>query len=178
MSIIYEPAEDSHLIYREVKKLSKDKKVLDMGTGSGILAIGAKRGGAIEVLAADINEKAVEAVNKKGIKAVVSDLFSNITGKFDLIIFNPPYLPEDPREDKESSLITTGGKRGDEITLKFLEKADKYLYPRGEILILVSNLTSLKRIEEVIEKKGYSKRVLASEKLFYEELFVWKLTKQ
>ena len=177
MSIIYEPAEDSYLIYREVKKIARDRKVLDMGTGSGILAIGAKRGGAREVFACDINKESVEHVKKKGINAFESDLFSNVKGKFDLIVFNPPYLPEDKREDKESRLITTGGKHGYEIVLKFLENADKHLNSGGQMLILASNLTGLDKIEKLVKQKGYKKEILASQKLFYEELFVWLLSK-
>lgn len=177
MSIIYEPAEDSHLIYKEVKRLSRDKKVLDIGTGSGILAIGAKRGGALSVLAVDINPDAVSFVKNKGIDAIESDLFSNVKGKFDMIIFNPPYLPEDSRESNDSKIITTGGKEGNEIVLRFLRDADKHLEKFGEILILVSNLTGLGKIEKLIKQKGYKKEVLSSQKLFYEELFVWKLNK-
>jgi len=177
MSIIYSPAEDSYLMYREVKKRSRDKKVLDMGTGSGILAIAAKRGGAKSILAADINKDAVEFVKEKGIDAVESDLFSNIKGKFDLIVFNPPYLPQDLREDKESSLITSGGKKGDELTLEFLKNADKHLVTGGEILLLVSNLTSSRRIEAALRNKNMVKEVIASEKLFYEELFLWSIWK-
>lgn len=175
MSIVYSPREDSDLIYKEVKKRADGRRVLDVGTGSGILALGAKRGGAIDIVAVDINPDAVEFAKKKGINAIESDLFSNVKGKFDLIAFNPPYLPEDLREDGESKLITTGGEKGDEITLRFLEDAGRFLNPNGEILLLVSNLTSLKRIEAMIKKKGYMKEVVSSQKLFYEELFVWRI---
>ena len=59
------------------------------------------------------------------IPSITSDLFDKIpkNKKFDIVAFNPPYLPEDKREDKESQLTTTGGKKGNEITLRFLKKA-------------------------------------------------------
>ena len=93
--MIYEPAEDSYLLQKQVKKFVRPgMKVLDIGTGSGILAETAKGLGA-EVLAVDVNSESVEYVKKGGINSIVSDLFSNVEDKFNLITFNPPYLPQD-----------------------------------------------------------------------------------
>jgi len=109
--MIYKPAEDSYLLKGQLKNYIKPgMKILDMGTGSGIQAIEAKKLGA-EVLAADINPESIEPLKKLNINAIQSDLFSNIKEKFDLIIFNPPYLPEDPREPEDSKLATTGAKK-------------------------------------------------------------------
>ena len=110
--MIYEPAEDSYLLQEQLKNFVKPgMKVLDMGTGSGIQAKTAKELGA-EVLAVDINEGCVEHVKNLEIDTIQSNLFSKVTGKFDIIIFNPPYLPEDPREPEDSARSTTGGKTG------------------------------------------------------------------
>ncbi|MFB6215986.1 MAG: methyltransferase, partial [Candidatus Aenigmatarchaeota archaeon] len=74
------------------------RKCLDIGTGSGILAVTMAKKGA-EVVAADINPEALEAARDRAdqedtdIKLVESDLFENIEEEFDLIVFNPPYLP-------------------------------------------------------------------------------------
>ena len=162
--MIYEPAEDSYLLEKWVKDLVSGK-VLDMGTGSGIQALAAKG----EVLAVDVNPEAVAFVKSKGIEAIQSDLFENVEGKFDWIIFNPPYLPEDEREPEDSKLITTGGKEGHEVLSKFLLEAKKYL--NGKILLVISNLTG--NPKELF--KDYEWKLLESEKVFFERLSVYVL---
>ena len=138
--MIYTPREDSFLLEKQVKLYSKDKSVIDIGSGSGIQAKAAKLAGAKSVLASDINQEAIKHLKENGIKAIKSDLFENIKGKFDLILFNPPYLPKDKREDKENELTNSGGKRGDEIILRFLKQAADHLNKNGIILLLVSSV--------------------------------------
>ena len=178
--MIYSPQEDSFLLEREVKRFSGGKKVLDIGTGSGIQALRALKSGAREVLAVDINKEAVESCKKAGVNAVVSDLFSSIDEgkKFDLIIFNPPYLPFDEREDTESSLATTGGKKGNEVIIRFLEDAGNYLSREGRILLVVSSATPKSRIMQTLKKKKLKKKTIASKKVFMEKLEVWEIRKE
>jgi len=171
MARIYEPAEDSYLLQKYVKKYAEGK-VLDIGTGSGIQAKTALQKG-LKVIAADINPEAVIYARKKGINTVLSDLFSNLHGKFDTIIFNPPYLPEDKYEDEESKIATTGGKKGHEIIERFLRDAKNHLSKNGIILIVSSNLTG--DIERIFKKCGYSYEVLERKKIFFEILSVYKL---
>lgn len=173
--MIYLPAEDSYLIEKEIRKYSKGKSVLDIGSGSGILAKTAKESEAKSVLALDINPEAVSYIKQNGIKAIQSDLFSKVNGKFDLIAFNPPYLPEDKREDQESALATTGGKGGDEIILRFLKKVKNHLNKAGIILLLLSSLTPKTRILKELKKQELVYGVVSSKKLFMEKLEVWKI---
>lgn len=173
--MIYSPAEDSYLLEAQVKKLSKGKTVLDMGCGSGILSLAAKNSGGKYVLGADINFEAVAETSKKGIDAVKSNLFQKIKGKFDLVVFNPPYLPKDEREDSESSQVTSGGKNGDEIIIRFLKNSTEHLSPNGKILILVSSLTPREKIDKLLVKLKLSRKVLSEKKLFMEKLEVWQL---
>ena len=173
--MIYDAAEDSYLLEKFVKKYSKNKSVLDMGTGTGIQALAAIQSGASKVLAADVNFQAVINARKLGIKAVQSRLFSHIKEKFDLIIFNPPYLPKDEREDKESALSTTGGFKGDEIIIKFLKNVKKHLNPHGFILLLVSSLTPRDEIITTLRKHSLKRKILAKKKLFMESIEVWKI---
>jgi release factor glutamine methyltransferase len=176
--MIYEPAEDSYLLESEVKKYCKNKNVLDIGSGSGIQAFTALNSGAISVTASDINIEAVNELKNKGLNAISSNLFSKIKGKFDLIVFNPPYLPDDKREDLDSKEITTGGKRGDEIILKFLKNAKSHLSPNGSILLLLSSLTPKNKILETLKNQNLIYSIISEKKLFMESLQVWKINKK
>ncbi|MDD5253758.1 MAG: methyltransferase [Candidatus Nanoarchaeia archaeon] len=163
--MIYEPREDSILIGKFVKEYSRGK-VLDIGSGSGYLAeIALEK--TKDVLAADINPEAVEHCKKKGINSIVSDLFSNIKGKFDLIIFNPPYLPEDPDEDEESKIITTD--KG--IIERFLKELKEHLNKNGKCLMIYSSLSPVNP-SELAKKNGFSVKILKEEALFFENLYV------
>jgi len=167
--MIYEPAEDSYLLQKYVKELVRGK-VLDMGTGSGVQALTALEN-TKEVIAVDVNAEAVDFVKKKGVNGIVSDLFDSVNGKFDWIIFNPPYLPEDQNEPEDSKLATTGGKKGSEVLEKFLKEAKDYLKPGGKILVLVSSLTG----DPEVMFKDYKYECLEKKKVFFEELVVYKL---
>jgi len=176
--MIYEAGEDSYLLESVVKKYAKGKRVLDMGSGSGIQAKAALNSGAKEVLAVDIDAESVKELRKRGLNTIKSDLFKHVKGKFDLIIFNPPYLPLDKREDKESRKATTGGKRGDEVILRFLGSVSRYLDKDGKILLLVSSLTPKEKIEKFLIHTKIKKEIVATQKLFYELLEVWKLERK
>jgi release factor glutamine methyltransferase len=171
MSLIYFPEEDSYLLQFVIKKLKeKNLNVLEIGCGSGIQLESLRRIGVKKILGADINPDAIKQCKEKGFNCVESNLFSNIQGKFDLIIFNPPYLPEDKREDRASKIITTGGKKGSELINNFLKQAKAHLSKKGKIYLLTSSLT------RGIKWLDYKKKLIARKKLFFEELFVWELT--
>jgi release factor glutamine methyltransferase len=178
--MIYQPAEDSSLssevLENEIPKLLKKNpnlKFLEIGSGSGIQLETASKNGIKKenIFSCDINSEAVVHCKSLGFNCVKSDLFSKVKGKFDLIIFNPPYLPEDKREDEESKIATTGGKSGSEIINNFLKQASFHLTPDGKILLLTSSLT------KKIIWKNYKKKLLKKQKLFFEELYVWGITK-
>jgi release factor glutamine methyltransferase len=177
---IYKPAEDSYLMSKilkeklpELLKQNPDLKFLEIGAGSGIhletaLNTGIKKQ---NIFSCDIDPKSVEHCSLLGFNCIHSDLFQNITGKYDVIIFNPPYLPEDAREPQDSRTATTGGKKGNEIILKFLEQARSHLIEDGKIFLITSSLA------EDIDFKDfcYTCNKIGCEKLFYERLCVWEL---
>ena len=168
----YPPSEDTFLL---LDNLRCGKEVLEIGTGSGIIAMEcAKRGS--EVTAVDIDENAIAELKKRaeeeGIKihAFLSDLFENVTGKFDTIIFNPPYLPGDAKEIEDLQWAG-GGEHGDEIIMRFLSDAWRYLKDGGEIYIILS---SFNRIEKM-KKFPYRFELLAELKLSFHKIFLYRL---
>jgi release factor glutamine methyltransferase len=174
MVSVYQPAEDSYFFVNVLKEYwsSLDGDYLDMGTGSGILAREAcKVLDPGRVVACDINGDAVSALSDESFLVVHSDFFSKVSGSFGLISFNAPYLPLDEREPEDSRVATTGGVRGDEASLKFLSQALGHLIPGGKILLLVSSLTPMDRLEE------YSPIIVARKGLFAEELLILEFSK-
>lgn len=120
---------------------------LDMGCGSGYLALSMKRNRVPDVWASDIHEPAVDCARKNGeqnkqvgpIRVVQSDLFENIpaTVKFDLIISNQPFGPG--RGDTVCGCGPDGGYR---ITRRFLRQAAKRLSPDGAVIMAFSDRES------------------------------------
>lgn len=147
-------------------KIKPKEKILEIGTGSGIIAIHCAKAKA-DVIATDINPHAVNSakfnaeMNKVKLKIIKSDLFSNVSGKFDKIIFNPPYLPSD-KKDRFYDISYGGGKTGVEITNKFLKEAKKHLKPKGEIYFILSSLATGKIIlpYEITAKKKMGKETI------------------
>lgn len=106
------------------------------------------------------------------IEVRTSDLFAKIEGSFDTIIFNPPYLPQEPA-DEHPALY--GGEHGYELTLRFLREAKKHLKPGGIILLLFSSLTNKELLLRAMQREGYHYCELAMEAHFFERLYVYKL---
>ncbi len=182
MSEIYEPAEDSYLLSQVLQEqlpelLDKNHglKFLEIGCGSGINLQAAVSAGLEKemILGTDINKKAVEHCRTLGFYCLVSDLFEKVKGNFDVIAFNPPYLPLDKNEPKNSRQETTGGKEGNEIIVRFLKQAKEHLSEDGRIFIVISSLA--KEID--FEKLGYKARERGFTKLFFEKLTVWECLK-
>ncbi len=177
---VYEPQEDSFLLKEEIKKINLfGKKCLDLGTGSGIQAKAMLDSNAQKVFCVDINPKALFQVQKKLFNyngkfvLIESDLFSSLGNeKFDFVVFNPPYLPSG--EIKWVDL--DGGKKGRKIIDKFLTQFVGHLNPNAIILLLISSLNNKNDIISILEKKGFFVNIVASKKLFFEELFVLKIT--
>ncbi len=188
--LIYQPAEDSYLLQNtlinflktnlKTKKINKNISILDMGSGSGIQAQTCKKIGFQNILTIDINPEVVRHLKKQNLKTLKSNLFSNPklkNKKFDIIIFNPPYLPQDKREPKDSQLNTTAGKKGYELIIKFLKQAKSHLTPQANILLLFSSLSKPKIIKQKAKQLGYKYKLINKQKLFLEELYVYRFLK-
>jgi len=164
---MYEAAEDSFLLAKYVEEYSRGR-VLDVGVGSGILMESAlKKTDKVEGV--DINHEAIKFCKNKKLNVYYSDLFSNVKGKFDLIIINPPYLPEDEIKDKD----LVGGKKGYEIIDRFFAEVKNYLEKNGKILILFSSLTNKEKVDEIIKKNKFKFKLLEEKNYFFEKLYVY-----
>jgi HemK-related putative methylase len=183
---MYFPDEDSYLLEKEIKSHVSDLKsknitVLDMGSGTGIqakacISSGIKRS---NILCVDIDKRTIAYLKKEKLKAIKSNLFSKIKKgqKFNLIIFNAPYLPEDKYDNQEDKRETTAGKKGCELIISFLRQAKSHLNKEGSILLLFSSLSKPKIILREAKKIKYTNKKLAEEKFFFEKLFVYEFTR-
>ena len=141
-------------------KPEKVKNILEIGTGSGCIAISCAHIFAkAKIDATDIDQKALDvaALNcakhqvKSRVKLRYSDLFSNIPlkNRYDVIISNPPYvgqaefqkLPKEYSHEPSGALLA--GKSGDEIINRILKSASTYLKPKGILVMEVGNSISL-----------------------------------
>ncbi len=169
-SMVYLPREDSFLLEGAVRKYAHGA-VLDMGTGSGIQAHAAMQNAA-SVTACDIDPEAVAAAKSSvpGATAFQSNLFSSVKGKFDTIVFNPPYLPDaEPRD-----IALDGGPTGGELLGRFLAQAKHYLTSGGQILFVQSSLTGIGKTKERLAGLGYRWEIVAERRIFFEELVVFR----
>lgn len=183
VSKVYEPSDDSYLLSKtlekEIPKFNgyENKKYLEIGCGSGIQLetlynIGINKN---NIFSLDINPEAVQKCKDMGFNSIISDLFSEIpkNKKYNIIIFNPPYLPDskDNPEPEDSKIMTTGGGNGgSEIINKFLKQSKKHLNEKGKIFLLTSSLT------KNIDWNNFKKEKINKKNLFFERLYVWKLT--
>lgn len=171
--MIYEPEEDSLMIKKHIKDyVKKDANVLDMGTGSAILAAEAAKF-TKNVLAVDINPEAESYAKKHKIRFIQSNLFQNIKEKFDLILFNPPYLPEMEGEPEEVRMFTSGGKQGHELLEEFLKQAKQHLNKSAKMLIICSTLTG--NVELLFKKHNYKFKLIDKEDAFFEKILLYEV---
>ena len=161
---VYDPAEDS-FFFAENLAVEAGAQVLEIGTGCGLLSVVAARK-AGTVVASDVNPHAVRCAMANAILNKVrgkisflqGDLFNPLseTSKFDLIIFNSPYLPVDESEANSwLSRAWAGGPTGRKTIDRFILEAPKYLKQSGRILLMQSTLTG---VDETIER--FSERCL------------------
>lgn len=121
---------------------SKKIKVLDLGCGSGCIGLTFKlEAPKIDMTLSDISEKALEIAkeNKQQLNVdanfILSDLFDNIHDKFDIIVSNPPYIPEDEEVmnivKKEPGIALYGGKFGLDFYERIIKEVSHYLKDYG-----------------------------------------------
>lgn len=173
---VYTPAEDTFLMLSALE-IVKGEKALEMGCGSGYLSLHMAKAGA-SVTAVDVDPQAVrnteENVRRNGSNVLVSqsDLFQNVNGSFDLIVFNPPYLRGEVKGRED--LCWAGGRTGLEVTSEFLKGVREHLSLNGRVLLLISSDVDGDLWRRATE--GWAQEELTSGAFFFERLTVLKLT--
>jgi len=171
---VYSPAEDSFLLLRAaLREVRPTDRVLEVGTGSGYVAAGLL-GRAAVVVATDINPHAARYARARGLAAVRTDLAMGLSGPFDLILFNPPYLPTAPEEriDDWLEYALDGGPTGRATIERFISDIGRVLSPFGRVLLLVSSLTDPGAVRELFARQGFVAFIVDEERLEGETLYV------
>lgn len=160
----------------------RGKRVLDIGTGSGILALAAARCGAASVMALDINPDAAltAAENARGngfggsVRAVCSNLLAAVgpDAEFDVIVSNPPYFSGEPRDIADRAWHAGPGCR--DIAALF-DQARKRLAPGGCLYLLISSDCDLDLFAGMIARAGFRARLSARRSLLVEALLIYAL---
>ncbi len=177
---VYEPAEDSFL-FAENLTVAAGERVLDMGTGCGILGVVAAKT-AREVVSVDLNPYAILCARKNSTRNTVSakmmflraDLFTSLkaTAKFDAILFNAPYLPtEEPHSVPWLDRAWAGGSTGRQVIERFILQAPTHLERSGRILLMQSTLSDVQESVKQFATRDLETRVVAERALpFFEKL--------
>ncbi|MEI6839940.1 MAG: HemK2/MTQ2 family protein methyltransferase [Methanomicrobiales archaeon] len=170
---VYSPEADTYLLLDATREETRPgDRVLEIGTGSGYIA-GALTGFAV-VVGTDINPHAVYAAKQQGVEVVRTDLARGIRGPFDLVIFNPPYLPTLAEEKVDDWLeyALDGGADGRVVIERFSNEVGCVLAPGGRILLLISSLTGIDSVIHIFNRAGYRVEIVARRQVFEEELVV------
>jgi release factor glutamine methyltransferase len=173
---VYSPAEDTFLLLSALD-VETGERALEMGCGSGLLSLHMAKAGA-NVTAVDVDPHALLNTeqnadqNRLQIETVLSDLFQDVDGQYDIIVFNPPYLRGCGQGQED--LCWAGGDTGVEVMKEFLDGARKHLAPGGRVLLLVSSDVEPGSLASALS--GWNAWPIASKNLFFEELKVLELT--
>jgi release factor glutamine methyltransferase len=178
---VYEPAEDSFL-FAENMEVARGDMVIDVGAGCGILGIIAAEKAA-KVYAVDVNPHAVHCARENAKLNRVDDKMFFVEGdllgpvkqahKFDLVIFNAPYLPSSSEDGSWLSFAWCGGITGRQVIDRFILEAPEHLDQNGQILLMQSSLSGITETLKKFAKKGLETCVVASRSLpFFERILL------
>lgn len=165
---VFRPRSDAWFLAECVQgQLLPGSRVLDLCTGSGVLAIAAARAGAAAVTAVDVSRRAVlatrvnAALNGVRVRALRGDLFEPVAGEaFDVIVTNPPYLPTTgpvPRRGPERAW--EGGAGGRELIDRIAAAAPAHLAPGGTLWMVHSEVCDTEATLAALERAGLAAEV-------------------
>jgi len=170
----YGISEDT-LLLLETIRTCRSKVALELGIGSGVVTLELSKGSSW-VVGCDLDIAALRETqqccdSKENVELVCCDAASAFRERaFDLIVFNPPYLPG----NETSDLATDGGMDGIEVTLKWIQSARQTLRRGGNMIFISSSLANRKELLMKIRNLGIEVIPLNKKKLFFEDLIAYK----
>jgi release factor glutamine methyltransferase len=176
---VYVPEADTYFLCETALiECRSGERVLEVGTGSGYIA--ARLSEKACVLATDISPHAVREAYRAGVAVVRTDLFAGICTPFDLVVFNPPYLPtrEEERLDDWLEYALDGGEDGRQVIQRFSREVRRILGWDGRILLLISSLTGLPEVMKLFENEGFDSEILDKRTVFDEELYILRIRRK
>lgn len=175
---VYVPAEDSYLLADNLE-IKKGQSVLEIGTGSGIVAMYASRL-TDDITVTDINFDACELARKnftengiENIEILWGNLFEVVENrKFDVILFNTPYLPTEDDEVLENTInyAFDGGLNGRKVIDLFLNEVGNHLNDGGIVQMIQSSLSGNDETLARLDEMGFIAEIAASEHFFFEDI--------
>lgn len=188
-SEIYEPAEDTFQLL-EVLDINECDRVLEIGTGCGIIALECARRGA-KIICTDINPHAVELTQinysknlsllKGNVEVRCGNLFSVVKPgeRFDVVIFNPPYLPTHAKDRIGGSgwfdVATDGGATGLVVTKRFIEGLHKHLAKNGCAYFVFSSLSDRKKLDTYLSNARLKSEIILSRQFNDEKIDIYRV---
>lgn len=207
---VYNPSDDTYLIIDHIKNavtsisfdgfnIKKIDYILDMGTGTGIIAIFLKLLGTQlvnfnpKIFASDILKEAIECAKKNEklnnkttgkIHYIHSNLFKSfpkkLKNKFNVIFFNPPYLPSikelEVQSFDERDYAWRGGEIGNEILLDFFDEIHSFLNKENNAINLIYFITSSRVKNDTTTAKlmhlGFQTEELVKSHFFFEDIIL------
>ena len=173
---VYPVREDTIILLEAaLDEVKPADRVLDLGTGSGYIAHHLVEKAAL-VIATDVNPHACRMASSRGIGVARADLTAGLRGHFDLVLFNPPYLPTEPGERMDDWLekALDGGESGRDVVGRLLPDLSRVLAPGGRLLLVLSGLTGEKEVLDLLRDAGFSAGVVRRNRVEGEDLIVVK----
>ncbi|HUK92931.1 MAG TPA: HemK2/MTQ2 family protein methyltransferase [Methanomicrobiales archaeon] len=173
---VYPAREDTLLLLESaLEELKPADRVLDLGTGSGYIA--SKLAGKVAfILATDVNPHACRMASSGGIGVARADLTAGIRGHFDLVLFNPPYLPTKPGERMDDWLekALDGGESGRDVIGRLIPDLPRVLAPGGRVLLVISEITGAGEVLGLLRDAGFRAGIVRRNRVEGEDLLVMK----
>lgn len=169
---VYRAQDDTDLLITAMRRSGRAHRasVLDVGTGSGALAIAAAQAGAARVTAVDISLRSVlaarvnTAINRVHVRALHGDLFAPVAGRrFDLVLTNPPYVPSSTARVRRHriSRCWDAGPDGRLLLDRICQAVPPMLADGGALMLVQSELTGEEETLDQLSRAGLSATVTA-----------------